>query len=92
LLALNIQRGREHGIPGYNAFRKACGLRSLSSWSERPTELESEYWTKLQEVYNSVDDIDLYIGGVAESSVRGGVVGPTFACLIADQVFEHFFD
>ena len=86
LLALNIQRARDHGIPAYNAYRKACGLRSLTSWSQRPTELEEEVWTKMQEVYDNVEDIDLYVGGIAETSVRGGVVGPTFACLIADQV------
>lgn len=85
LLALNIQRGRDHGIPGYNAYRKACGLREMTSWNARPTEIEPEYWDKLQSVYNSVDEIDLYVGGVGETSVRGGVVGPTFACLIADQ-------
>ena len=27
----------------------------------------------------------MYIGGVAEKNVRGGVVGPTFACLIGEQ-------
>lgn len=85
LLALNIQRGRDHGLPGYNAYRKACGLRSLTDWSQRPTELNEEMWTKIEEVYDHVDDIDVYIGGIAETSVRGGVVGPTFACLIADQ-------
>ena len=88
LLALNIQRARDHGIPAYNAYRKACGLRSLTSWSQRPTELEEEVWTKMQEVYDNVEDIDLYVGGIAETSVRGGVVGPTFACLIADQVLK----
>lgn len=86
LLALNIQRGRDHGIPGYNAYRKACGLRELSNWNQRPTEIEKEYWDKLKSVYSHVDDIDLYVGGVGEKSVRGGVVGPTFACLISDQV------
>ena len=86
LLALNIQRARDHGIPGYNAYRKACGVRELKSWNQRPTEITKEYWNKLKEVYESVDDIDLYVGGVGEKSVRGGVVGPTFACLIADQV------
>ena len=86
LISINIQRGRDHGIPGYNAYRKACGLRELTSWTQRPTELEEAYWAKLKEAYESVDDIDLFAGGVAELSVRGGVVGPTFACLIADQV------
>jgi len=85
LLALNIQRGRDHGLPGYNAYRKACGLRYLTSWNQRPTEVDEKYWEKLKEVYNTVDNIDLYVGGVGETSVRGGVVGPTFACLIADQ-------
>jgi len=85
LLALNIQRGRDHGLPGYNAYRKACGLRYLTSWNQRPTEVDKKYWEKLKEVYNTVDNIDLYVGGVGETSVRGGVVGPTFACLIADQ-------
>ena len=58
----------------------------MKSWTQRPTEINKEYWNKLRGVYDSVDDIDLYVGGVGETSVRGGVVGPTFACLIADQV------
>ena len=36
-------------------------------------------------VYSSVDDIDLITGGLAESSVSGGVIGPTFACIIGKQ-------
>ena len=39
----------------------------------------------LQGVYASVNDIDLYIGGLAETPVPGGLVGPTFTCLLADN-------
>lgn len=85
LLAINIQRGRDHGLPSYNEFRKHCGLSRISSWKKRPSELDQAYWLKLKEVYEKVDDIDLMLGGVAERNVRGGAVGATFACIIGDQ-------
>jgi peroxidase len=37
--------------------------------------------------YNSVDDIDLYIGCLAESArpVNGSLLGPTGLCVVAKQ-------
>jgi len=85
LLSLNLQRGRDHGIPGYNSYRARCGMKKIEGWYDRPQDFDEQYWKKLQEVYERVDDIDLYVGGVAEGSVRGGVVGPTFACIMGEQ-------
>lgn len=36
-------------------------------------------------IFSHVDDIDLFVGGLAEHPVEGGVVGPTFACILLDQ-------
>ena len=86
LVALNIQRGRDHGLPGYNAFRELCGLERVKEFEYLKDLIPEKIVDRLKLIYDSVDDIDLYVGGVGETSVRGGVVGPTFACLIADQV------
>ena len=32
LVALNVQRGRDHGLPPYLEWRKICGLPRISSW------------------------------------------------------------
>ena len=34
LMALNIQRARDHGLPDYNTIREAYGLQRMVSWED----------------------------------------------------------
>ncbi|KAA0203707.1 Peroxidase-like [Hyalella azteca] len=85
LVALNIQRGRDHGIPPYNALREACGLPRARSFEDLLDVMPGPVVQRLSGVYDSVDDIDLFIAGIAERPVPGAVLGPTFKCIVADQ-------
>ena len=87
LVARNIQRGREHGIPTYGALRIACGLSPLSGGTPPPPppEINQANWNKLLLTYSSAEDIDAFTGGLAEDASSDGIVGPLFACIIGDQ-------
>lgn len=41
---------------------------------------------QMTRIYNHINDVDLFIGGVSERSVQGAMLGPTFLCLIGDQM------
>jgi peroxidase len=42
LVSLNVQRGREHGIPDYNTVRAFCGLPKAASFEDLSTEIEQQ--------------------------------------------------
>ncbi|KAH8397673.1 hypothetical protein KR215_004535 [Drosophila sulfurigaster] len=85
LAAINIQRGRDHGLPPYTSWRVPCGLSPIQSWDEFANVVGPESSKRIGHAYRSVHDIDLFVGGIAERPVVGGLVGPTFACIIAQQ-------
>lgn len=88
--ALNIQRGRDHGLPSYNRWREFCGLpvaRSFRSLSD----ISSQAVRKLERMYVHVEQIDLFVGGILEDLVPGGRLGPTFTCIIRTQ-FQRLRD
>jgi len=85
LASLNIQRGRDHGIASYNDVRLAYGLPVANSFFDITNDIELA--DKLEQAYGvgNVDDVDLWVGGISEPPVPGGMVGETFAAIIADQ-------
>ena len=45
----------------------------------------------LQQVFGTVDNVDLFIGGLAEDHAPGAMVGATFETIIGEQ-FENLRD
>ncbi|CAL1547362.1 unnamed protein product [Lymnaea stagnalis] len=91
LIALNIQRGRDHGIPPYTAYRAACGLRPLTGFDD--VDGLGPNVAQLARVYRSVDDVDLFTGLVHEPPAPGSnaLVGPTLACILGTQFYNLKF-
>ena len=71
LLAINTQRGRDHGLGSYNAYRSFFGLERISSMDQRPVEIAPDAWQAFQLVYRDPDDIDLFAGGLSETPMQG---------------------
>jgi hypothetical protein len=83
LASANIQRGRDHGLADYNTVRQANGLTPLSAFSEITTEKDVQ--EMLAKAYNSVDDIDLWVGSLAEDHIPGTFMGETLNAILVDQ-------
>jgi peroxidase len=83
LSSVNIQRGRDHGLPPYNKFRKLCGLREAQTFEDLYEDMSKEQVEKLRHVYKSVHDIDLFVGGSSERKMIDALQGPTFSCKLS---------
>jgi peroxidase len=79
LPALNIQRGRDHGLPGYNAYREKCGLNRARKFEDF-TNMSPEVIEKLKKLYASVEDVDLFVGLSTEYPMEHSLIGPTAGC------------
>lgn len=89
LAALNIQRGRDHGLPDYNDIRKfytGTPARTFADITKNTTLAAA-----LQTQYGTIDNIDLWIGILAEDLLPGKSVGKTMHAMLKAQ-FEKLRD
>lgn len=83
LPSLNLQRGRDHGLPSYNTVREAFGRDQVTSFDQ--INPDPEIHGRLSAAYSDVDQIDAWIGLLAEPHREGAFVGETLMRVLRDQ-------
>ncbi|XP_032352830.1 thyroid peroxidase isoform X1 [Camelus ferus] len=87
LASINLQRGRDHGLPGYNEWRKFCGLSTLQTQADLAAATANRSVAdRILALYRHPDNIDVWLGGLAEKFLPGARTGPLFACIIGKQM------
>lgn len=94
LAVLNIMRGRDHGLPSLNEARVALGLTAHDDFADLTSDTDVQQ--ALASVYDSVWDVDLWIGGLAEDEAPGSQLGQTFHEIVLDQFMrlraaDHYY-
>eukprot|EP00118_Oscarella_pearsei_P028224 m.1711 g.1711 ORF g.1711 m.1711 type:complete len:1810 (+) comp7753_c0_seq1:180-5609(+) len=87
LMALNIQRGRDHGLPDYNTVRLTYNLPQIDTWTninKESLDYMQEAIAAAKEVYDGdINKLDLWTGGLLETTTQGP--GELFQAIISDQ-------
>ena len=75
LAAININRGRERGLPDFNTIRKDFGLRPYRVFGQLNPDID--VFMRLLVLYRSVNWIDPWVGMLAEKPLDGALFGET---------------
>jgi len=84
--AINIQRGRDHGLQPYVKYRELCGFGKANDFDDL-LEIPAQNRARLRKYYGNIGNIDLWVGLVNERVEEGSLVGPTASCMIARQFY-----
>jgi hypothetical protein len=83
LIARDIQRGRDHGLTDYNSMRAAYGLPRVTSFAQITDDVQVQ--EKLKSLYGNVNNIDAFVGALAEDHAFGADVGPLTKAVLVNQ-------
>lgn len=75
LAAININRGRERGLSDFNTIRQDLGLTAYASFEELNS--DPEVAAILEDLYGNVNDIDAWVGMLAEEHMQDALFGET---------------
>lgn len=83
LFALNVQRGRDHGMPDYNTMLKALSFPPLPDFYNITGNDKSA--AKIAKAYNNdINNIDLWVGIISEYAIPEGALGRVGTAVVAE--------
>lgn len=83
LAAVNINRGRERGLPDFNSVRASMGLVPYNFFQQINS--NAGVFTRLLSMYEDINDIDPWVGMLAEKPMPGALFGETIMSIIKYQ-------
>jgi len=83
LVALNIQRGRDHGLDNYNAYRTAFGISPVRDFIDVTSDTILQ--NNLKTIYNNINDMDVWVGLLSEDHLPDASVGQTLNAMLSTQ-------
>ncbi|XP_031620899.1 peroxidase [Contarinia nasturtii] len=86
VLALDILRGRDHGLSTYTKYLERCTKTTIQSWTDLKSYINNEDLERLKLIYTDYDKVDLIMGAIAEQPKPGATIGETFSCIIGEQL------
>jgi peroxidase len=89
LIAIDIQRERDLGVGTLKQTREALGLTPYTGFNQITS--DPAIAANLENAFGSVDNVSLFIGGLAEDHAPGSMLGPTFQIIVAQQ-FQNLRD
>ncbi len=83
LAAININRGRERGLPDFNQIRQDLGLTPYATFEELNP--DTTVSNEMASAYSSIDDIDPWVGMLAEYHMPNALFGETVMKIMERQ-------
>lgn len=83
LAAININRGRERGLPDFNTIRTDLGLTPYTEFSQICS--DQTVITVLAGLYDNVNDIDPWVGMLIEDHMSNALFGETVMAVMVQQ-------
>jgi hypothetical protein len=75
LVSININRGRERGLPDFNTVRADFGLTPFASFLELNS--DTLVANSLEQLYGNINNVDPWVGMLAEDKIPDALLGET---------------